>query len=128
MEPLPALAPLPEFIGTPGLPGSGGRAASGIQKKSAGFLDGFFDGFSGAVLSTVPGLGGSQGGSESDEAAPEISIWDKISAFFLRATVIILGFIFVAVGLSMFRSQTPLILNQVSKGAKSLGKKVAGVK
>lgn len=49
--------------------------------------------------------GGAAGGSSSTSGS-------LLSDLFLRATVIILGFIFVAVGLSMFNSKT--IINQVS--------------
>lgn len=48
-----------------------------------------------------------------------VSLWDKISNYFLRGTVIILGFIFVAVGLSMFvgGKAMPVVINTMGKGA-----------
>lgn len=45
---------------------------------------------------------------------PSLSgLWDNIGALFVRGTVIVLGFIFVAIGLSMFR--VPVVTQAVDK-------------
>ena len=49
-----------------------------------------------------------------------ISIWDKFNDYLLRGTVIVLGFIFVAVGLSLFR--VPIIIPGGSVAEKVMGR------
>ncbi|HNB00948.1 MAG TPA: hypothetical protein PLK61_04020 [Nitrosomonas sp.] len=53
-------------------------------------------------------------------------LFDLISEIFLRAIVVITGFIFVAAGLYMFNRQGggTIVINQAARGAKSLAKKV----
>jgi beta-lactamase regulating signal transducer with metallopeptidase domain len=47
------------------------------------------------------------------------------TGLFLRAVVIILGFIFVAVGLTMFHSSAPIIVNQANNAVRGVSRKVA---
>lgn len=42
------------------------------------------------------------------KAEGETGILDSVEGFFVRGAIIVLGFIFVAVGLSMFRGERPL--------------------
>ena len=53
-------------------------------------------------------------------------LFDLISEIFLRAIVVITGFIFVAAGLYMFNRQGggTVVIKQAARGAKSLAKKV----
>jgi hypothetical protein len=55
---------------------------------------------------------GSGSGGTSDTA----SIGDQVSQYFTRAVVIILGFIFTAVGLSMFKGQNIVAVPRVVRG------------
>lgn len=52
-------------------------------------------------------------------ATPSTSIMDTVSAFFLRGTIIILGFIFVAVALSMFKP--PAVIQETVGGVARVG-------
>lgn len=114
----------PIFVGTPGLPGA--QASNG----SGGFFD-FINpkvqdqaDFFGMPLddATKAAAGAVNAGKKSTSGGTD---WTSL---FLRAVVIILGFIFVAVGLTMFHSAAPVIVEQAGRGARSIGRKVIGKK
>lgn len=52
-------------------------------------------------------------------------VTDTIKNYFLRAVVIILGFIFIAVGLTMFKGQAPIIVQNITNKTSSSLKKTA---
>lgn len=69
---------------------------------------------------TKLGQGLSTGLNTADPAAtpsgtnsPKITPWDKASDYFVRAIVVIVGFIFIAAGLSMFKTNS--IVAQIAK-------------
>lgn len=108
---------LPSFQGPAGLPGAGGNSnplGSTVpvtiagQEVEAALPTGPETPLQGAnaisrdlseLFGTDFGMGGSSGSSQGGSTSPSL-----ISDLFLRAVVIILGFIFTSVGLSMFKN------------------------
>jgi hypothetical protein len=76
-----------------------------------------------AINSLLPGSAAASAATSA--ATTSVSTWTQL---FLRAVVIIVGFIFLAVGLSMFKEQGPAIVNETGRHVKNLGKKVVGKK
>lgn len=93
------------FVGTPGIPGT--------PAQSSSFLDGAKD----FISNSIPGI--SLSNSAND---PKITMTQSAGAlpgwqsYFFRAVIIILGFIFLAVGLSMFKPG--VILETTARHAK----------
>jgi hypothetical protein len=117
------------FVGTPGLPGAS-------PASSGGFLQGLFNtGSNNPVSSILDGVttttdanGNTVSKSGNVTTTGSVSNQNWITQIFLRAVIIVLGFIFMAVGLSMFKSSAPIILEQTRRGIIKTGKKVVGVK
>lgn len=74
-----------------------------------------------ALSQTASTLGGASTTANAAGTTPAASTTGSISDYFIRAIVVILGFIFVAIGLSMFRHGGTVIQN-----AKGVASKVAG--
>lgn len=117
----------PIFVGTPGVPGA--QAQNGLQgffssigASPAGQLIG---GGATSIGASIIGAFSPEGSTTSNAAAQVVGHNTNITDLFLRGVVIILGFIFVAIGLSMFRDHSTVILQSAGQGARSLGRKVA---
>ena len=118
----------PISIGTPGLPGTGGvvPSSSGSILSSVGNaalaplafgagLLGFSDPSSALSSLTGTNTATASNGTSSNTGSGGSDYKALISDFFLRGTIIILGFIFVAVGLSMFKSGGATVLEHIKK-------------
>jgi hypothetical protein len=115
---------LPTFAGTPGVPGTGGTGfldylgSSTIGNTIGGGLISLGKGLDSPAFNLINGasnLGGSAGdaiNSVTSALGGKSGTGTGIDwvGLFLRAVIIILGFIFMAVGLSMFKSPIPLII------------------
>lgn len=60
-------------------------------------------------------------GQKKEEDRQTLGFWDIISDFFLRGVIIMLGLIFVAIGLSMFRNGTSITVATQKVVAKAKG-------
>ena len=122
--------PAASFIGTPGLPGTGNPNLTEGTKSIPGFLaegaSSLEEGASSLLGNLIPSDSAFSAansllnplGSAIGAATGITSTNSEISDFFLRAVVIILGFIFVAVGLSMFKTSDIKIVGNPLEGVK----------
>lgn len=107
--------------------GSGGITPQELLRAGVPTLDGWYDQYdtkrpakiaTASAAQTPKGMAvGPDGRVTIDPAAVKaalpgagVTIWDKVSDYFGRAIIIVLGFIFVAVGLSMFKGDAANIL------------------
>lgn len=117
-------SPVNLFTGTPGLPGAQAQNDSGGFLNSLGsspigsFIGG---GIQDLGTSIIGGL--SPDGSSLSNAAKSAGSSTNWTELFLRGVVIILGFIFVAIGLTMFHQNAPTIIEGAGNHFRALGKK-----
>ncbi len=86
-----------------------GGSPTSILDSASSVVSGFkIPSFNDVVTGMMNGPNGTKGGS---------GLGDTIDNYFIRGTVIILGFIFVAVGLAMFRVPATIIRDAIPKAA-----------
>lgn len=120
----------PIFIGTPGLPGAGAidSAINTIAAEQSG-ASSLLDTVNGFLTGGQPVPGDStimnilNGTPEKNQGAPWYSF---MADYFFRAAVMIIGLIFIAVGLSMFKQ--PAVIQETVAGAKRAHKAIKGLK
>lgn len=113
------------FVGTPGLPGGAVSGGNGFLDSIGSSTAGSFIG--GGVQNIGNALVGAFMPANSAAANASASLGTtSIADYFFRGVIIILGFIFMAVGLSMFRQA--VVIQQTGNAFKKVGKHIVGKK
>lgn len=113
----------PVTLGIPGLPGTGEAL---MDASTGGAFSGISDALSNVDLSSIGGVAaksllnsatsGLSGAASAVGAATGVNFAD----LFFRSVIIILGFIFMAIGLAMFKA--PIIVTQTTTATKKVAK------